>query len=89
MHCTHASLVLLLLLLAAASCFLCASYADGRFDLAAADGPHALDLGDVLYAPNLMVDEQVGGRGGRAGRHSRQGPEEVQARVELQASLRW
>jgi hypothetical protein len=38
-------------------------YADGKFDLDAADGPHALDLGDVLYAPNLLEDAQV--RGGR------------------------
>jgi hypothetical protein len=36
-------------------------YADGKFDLDAADGPHALDLGDVLYAPNLLEDAQVRG----------------------------
>jgi hypothetical protein len=35
-------------------------YTEGRFDLYAADGPHALDLGDVLYAPNLLEDAQVG-----------------------------
>jgi len=29
-----------------------------RFDLATASGPHRLDLGDVLYAPNLMTDAQ-------------------------------
>eukprot|EP00775_Hariotina_reticulata_P011867 gene11867-12011_t len=33
-------------------------YADGRFDLDAAEGPHALDLGDVVYAPNLLEDGQ-------------------------------
>eukprot|EP00879_Flechtneria_rotunda_P002010 GHRR01002187.1.p1 GENE.GHRR01002187.1~~GHRR01002187.1.p1 ORF type:complete len:1707 (+),score=729.58 GHRR01002187.1:259-5379(+) len=33
-------------------------YAAGRFDLDIADGPHALDLGDVFYAPNLMEDAQ-------------------------------
>jgi hypothetical protein len=34
-------------------------YADGRFDLSSAVGPVALDLGDVLYAPNLLEDPQV------------------------------
>ena len=34
-------------------------YGDGRFDLESADGPLALDLGDVLYAPNLLTDAQV------------------------------
>lgn len=34
-------------------------YSEGRFDLAASDGPHALDLGDVVYAPNLLQDAQV------------------------------
>jgi hypothetical protein len=34
-------------------------YADGKFDMDTADGPHALDLGDVLYAPNLLEDAQV------------------------------
>jgi hypothetical protein len=36
-------------------------YAGGRFDLCGAVGPVALDLGDVLYAPNLLEDPQVGG----------------------------
>jgi beta-fructofuranosidase len=30
------------------------------FDLGAAAGPYVLDLGDILYAPNLMTDKQVG-----------------------------
>jgi len=34
-------------------------YEAGRFDLEAADGPHCLDLGDILYAPNLLKDTQV------------------------------
>lgn len=34
-------------------------YADGRFDLVGADGPHLLDLGDILYAPNLLTDKHV------------------------------
>ena len=34
------------------------SYAAGRFDLASAAGPFRLDLGDVLYAPNIMTDGQ-------------------------------
>ena len=29
------------------------------FDLASALGPHRLDLGDILYAPNLVKDPQV------------------------------
>jgi len=33
-------------------------YADGRFDLDNAKGPFRLDLGDVLYAPNVMRDDQ-------------------------------
>eukprot|EP00877_Chromochloris_zofingiensis_P008156 jgi/Chrzof1/3594/Cz13g01200.t1 len=33
-------------------------YSQGRFDLATADGPHKLDLGDILYAPNLMQDKK-------------------------------
>lgn len=32
-------------------------YADGRFDLDNAKGPFRLDLGDVLYAPNVMRDD--------------------------------
>jgi hypothetical protein len=32
------------------------SYAAGRFDLASAAGPFRLDLGDVLYAPNILAD---------------------------------
>ena len=31
-----------------------------RFLLEGAKGPLRLDLGDILYAPNLMVDDQVG-----------------------------
>lgn len=38
-------------------------YAAGKFDLAAADGPHPLDLGDILYAPNLLTDKHVSGFG--------------------------
>jgi beta-fructofuranosidase len=34
------------------------SYAAGRFDLASAAGPFRLDLGDVLYAPNILTDGQ-------------------------------
>eukprot|EP00775_Hariotina_reticulata_P013159 gene13159-13289_t len=33
-------------------------YEEGRFDLQGADGPHLLDLGDILYAPNLLKDKQ-------------------------------
>eukprot|EP00877_Chromochloris_zofingiensis_P013104 jgi/Chrzof1/8047/UNPLg00092.t1 len=33
-------------------------YSHGRFDIATADGPHKLDLGDILYAPNLMQDKK-------------------------------
>lgn len=36
------------------------SYSAGRFDLSSAVGPLRLDLGDVLYAPNLLRDD--GGR---------------------------
>jgi hypothetical protein len=32
-------------------------YKGGRFDLEGAVGPFRLDLGDVLYAPNVMVDD--------------------------------
>jgi hypothetical protein len=35
-------------------------YLEGRFDLEQAEGPYPLDLGDVVYAPNLMEDAQVG-----------------------------
>jgi hypothetical protein len=34
------------------------SYADSRFALEAAAGPFRLDLGDVVYAPNIMTDGQ-------------------------------
>lgn len=34
-------------------------YAAGKFDLEKASGPHALDLGDILYAPNLLTDKHV------------------------------
>jgi hypothetical protein len=38
-------------------------YAAGKFDLAAAAGPTLLDLGDLMYAPNLLtVPAQVGAR---------------------------
>ena len=30
------------------------------FDLEGAQGPFKLDLGDILYAPNLLQDSQVG-----------------------------
>ena len=33
------------------------SEAKGTFDLDSAKGPYRLDLGDVLYAPNIMKDE--------------------------------
>lgn len=33
-------------------------YAAGRFDLDNAIGPLRLDLGDVLYAPNVMRDDK-------------------------------
>lgn len=32
-------------------------YEAGRFDMAGAAGPFQLDLGNVLYAPNVMVDD--------------------------------
>jgi hypothetical protein len=34
-------------------------YSGGRFDLQGADGPDPLDLGDILYAPNICKDDQV------------------------------
>lgn len=34
-------------------------YADGKFDMEGACGPHKLDLGDVMYAPNVLTDEHV------------------------------
>jgi hypothetical protein len=37
-------------------CIAC-RYAHGRFDLDNAIGPFRLDLGDVLYAPNVMRDD--------------------------------
>lgn len=33
-------------------------YVDGRFDMEYAEGPFRLDLGDVLYAPNVTRDDQ-------------------------------
>jgi beta-fructofuranosidase len=39
-------------------CYL-GSYAAGRFELDAAVPPQRLDLGDVLYAPNVLTDAQV------------------------------
>eukprot|EP00879_Flechtneria_rotunda_P032500 GHRR01035716.1.p1 GENE.GHRR01035716.1~~GHRR01035716.1.p1 ORF type:complete len:589 (+),score=232.13 GHRR01035716.1:702-2468(+) len=33
-------------------------YVEGRFDINHATGPHPLDLGDLLYAPNLLTDPQ-------------------------------
>ena len=33
-----------------------------RFLLEGAKGPLRLDLGDTLYAPNLLLDEEVGCR---------------------------
>ena len=35
------------------------SHSPTRFLLGSAKGPLHLDLGDVLYAPNIMVDAQV------------------------------
>jgi beta-fructofuranosidase len=43
-------------------------YAEGRFDLQAADGPFLLDLGDVMYAPNLLTDKHVSDAVQRGGR---------------------
>jgi len=34
------------------------TYADGRFDIEEASGPFLLDLGDVVYAPNVTRDAQ-------------------------------
>lgn len=34
-------------------------YAEGRFDLQGADEPFLLDLGDIMYAPNLLTDKHV------------------------------
>lgn len=39
-------------------------YDGSRFDVAAADGPHRLDLGTTLYAATLWEDPQVGVVGG-------------------------
>jgi hypothetical protein len=36
-----------------------------EFHLEDAKGPFRLDLGDILYAPNVLQDDQVGGRAGR------------------------
>lgn len=33
--------------------------ANGKFDLHNADGPHLLDLGDIMYAPNVLTDKHV------------------------------
>lgn len=38
-------------------CCTACRYAHGRFDLDNAVGPFRLDLGDVLYAPNVMRDD--------------------------------
>ena len=35
------------------------SYTNGRFDIDDAEGPFRLDLGDVLYAPNVTRDNEV------------------------------
>jgi hypothetical protein len=35
-------------------------YREGRFDLENAAGPYPLDLGDILYAPNVLTNKQVG-----------------------------
>jgi hypothetical protein len=37
-------------------------YRGGRFDLQSADGPFVLDLGDIMYAPNILTDKQVSRR---------------------------
>jgi hypothetical protein len=37
--------------------FRCCRYHNGRFDLDNAKGPLRLDLGDTLYAPNIMRDD--------------------------------
>lgn len=34
-------------------------YAEGKFDLQGADGPFPLDLGDIMYAPNVLTDKHV------------------------------
>jgi len=39
-------------------CPMLCRYADGRFDLDNAKGPFRLDLGDVLYAPTVMREDQ-------------------------------
>lgn len=36
------------------------AYSGGRFELGEADGPSCMDLGDLLYAPNVLTDDQVG-----------------------------
>jgi hypothetical protein len=66
-------------------------YAGGRFDLASAAGPFRLDLGDVLYAPNIMADGggrqllwgwlQVGGPGLGAGGGGKKAEAEAEAGV--------
>jgi beta-fructofuranosidase len=39
-------------------CYL-GSYAAGSFELQPAAAPQRLDLGDILYAPNVLTDAQV------------------------------
>lgn len=35
------------------------AYSDGKFDVVNAIGPQPLDLGDLLYAPNVLQDAKV------------------------------
>lgn len=44
------------------SLYFLGTYADGKFDLATATGPFRVDLGDIFFAPNIMVDMKVGQR---------------------------
>ena len=38
-------------------------YEDFKFNLEDAKGPFRLDLGDILYAPNISTDAEVSGGG--------------------------
>ena len=35
------------------------NYSAGKFDLPSAAGPYPLDLGDLLYAPNVLANSKV------------------------------
>ncbi len=41
-----------------ASIYWLGHYSEGRYDIENARGPERLDLGDVLYAPNVFVDDR-------------------------------